>query len=110
MLSEVFTAGDLVDEGMPNGSDNETEANISNAMSSTLPSPVNGAGSTSDMPPDSDIVVSNMAPRKPGLSRTSTSGTQVFSPDDEGVEVDGLPVGPSRHTWDGPGRRERSYL
>lgn len=111
MLSEVFTAEDLVDEGTTNRSDNETEPNIFKAKSSTLPSLVNVTGSASDMlSPDSDISGSNKASRKPGLSRTSTSGTQVFSPDDEGVEIDGLPVGLSRHAWDGPGRRERSYL
>lgn len=49
------------------------------------------------------------------LSRTSTTGTQVFTPSDEGVEIDGLPVGPSKELWhtccDGRDkRRERTYL
>lgn len=49
------------------------------------------------------------------LSRTSTTGTQVFTPSDEGVEIDGLPAGPSKELWDtrwdGSGkRRERTYL
>jgi hypothetical protein len=49
--------------------------------------------------------------RRPRMTRTSSNGTQVFSPGDGGVELDGLPVGPSRHVWDGQGKsRERSYL
>jgi hypothetical protein len=42
-----------------------------------------------------DVVAINSRER-PRLSRTSTSGTQVFHPDEEGVEIDGLPVGPGR--------------
>jgi hypothetical protein len=46
----------------------------------------------------------------PRLRRTSTSGTQVFHPDADGVEIDGLSVGPGRETWARKGRRERTYL
>jgi hypothetical protein len=46
--------------------------------------------------------------------RTSTSGTQIFTPSDDGVEVNGLPTGPPAKTWDDPGqkgkKRERSFL
>ena len=49
------------------------------------------------------------------LSKTSTSGTQIFTPGDDGVEVDGIPAGPSKEVWDarwnGKGnRREQTYL
>jgi hypothetical protein len=59
------------------------------------------------------------------LHRVSSSGTQIFTPDEEGVEVDGLPTGPPAIFWDdavvgegkgklGEGgrsvRRSRSYL
>jgi hypothetical protein len=45
------------------------------------------------------------------LRRTSTTGTQVFTPSDEGVEIDGLPAGPSKEVWNSRGnRRERTYL
>jgi hypothetical protein len=49
------------------------------------------------------------------LSKTSTTGTQVFTPSDDGVEIDGLPAGPSKEYWDnhsdGRGkRRVRTYL
>lgn len=49
--------------------------------------------------------------RRPRMLRASTNGTQVFSPSEDGVEVDGLPVGPTRYAWDGTSRRKvRSYL
>ncbi|KAE9369068.1 hypothetical protein N431DRAFT_485080 [Stipitochalara longipes BDJ] len=48
---------------------------------------------------------------RPGFSRTSTSGTQIFTPESDGVELDGLPVGPDRSRWARKGgRRERTYL
>jgi hypothetical protein len=51
------------------------------------------------------------APKRPRVSRTSTSGTQVFTPNEDGVEIDGLPVGPARDLWGVKGsRRERTYL
>jgi len=47
----------------------------------------------------------------PGFPRTSTSGTQIFTPESDGVELDGLPVGPDRSRWARKGgRRERTYL
>ena len=103
MLSEVFTADDLGDE---------TATNMPNAMTSAQPSSRNETESSSGMArSDSGVDLSRMTTRKPRLSRTSTSGTQVFSPSDEGVEIDGLPVGLCRHAWDRSGkRRERSYL
>jgi len=55
-----------------------------------------------------DVIAINSQER-PRFSRTSTSGTQVFHPGAEGVEIDGLPVGPRRDVWSG-GRRERTYL
>ncbi|KAF4634250.1 hypothetical protein G7Y89_g3855 [Cudoniella acicularis] len=50
-------------------------------------------------------------PDRPVLNRMSTSGTQVFTPDQDGVELDGLPVGPGREIWLGKRkRREQTYL
>lgn len=49
--------------------------------------------------------------RRPKFSRTSTSGTQVFSPGEDGLEVNQSPVGPDRDHWDAQGsRREQSFL
>jgi hypothetical protein len=60
---------------------------------------------------DNASTVPHAAPRRPNLFRMSSSGTQVFTPGSDGVEVDGLPVGPSNDMWSGLGeRKERSYL
>jgi hypothetical protein len=52
--------------------------------------------------------------RRPSIVRTSTSGTQVFTPNLDGIELDGLPTGPSSETWDGSMQgdkgKERSFL
>ena len=52
--------------------------------------------------------------RRPSIVRTSTSGTQVFTPSGDGVELDGLPTGPPSETWNDQGqgnkRKERSFL
>jgi hypothetical protein len=51
--------------------------------------------------------------QRPRIVRISTSQTQIFTPGDEGVEVDGLPVGPGKEVWkeNGKGkRREKSLL
>ncbi|TVY42827.1 hypothetical protein LSUB1_G002209, partial [Lachnellula subtilissima] len=51
------------------------------------------------------------SPGRMRLRRTSTSGTQVFHPDEDGVEIDGLPVGPGREIWSKKGgSRETTYL
>ncbi|KAH6677103.1 hypothetical protein B0J14DRAFT_475059 [Halenospora varia] len=55
--------------------------------------------------------IDNESEERPSLWRMSTSGTQVFKPDKNGVEVDGLPVGPSKDIWAGKGgRKEHTYL
>jgi hypothetical protein len=112
MLSEVFNAEDLADETTINRSNDEVETNVSSEMNKAQAVPSDETEPTSNiLPLDSNSDVSSTATRKPRLSRTSTNGTQVFSPSDEGVEIDGLPVGLCRHAWNGPGkRRERSFL
>lgn len=112
MLSEVFTVGDLVDEMTVNESNDNSGPNISDVMTSGPPSTRNEAESTSNiLSSDPNVDERITVRRKPKFSRTSTCGTQVFNPSDEGVEIDGLPVGLCRHAWDGLGRRrERSYL
>ncbi|CAD6443155.1 bdcc9bbe-d7d1-4b57-bf5d-8cbe8a849b86-CDS [Sclerotinia trifoliorum] len=51
----------------------------------------------------------------PQLARANSSGTQIFRPNSDGIELDGMPVGPGKEFWDGPvdnsgKRRERTYL
>ena len=52
--------------------------------------------------------------RRPSIVRTSTSGTQVFTLSEDGVELDGLPTGPPSETWDEQGKgnktKERNFL
>jgi hypothetical protein len=118
MLSEMHTPEDLEVEGgfhatLPDrsGLSAAGSALASSAGSSPDMQPQNIAVSTSET---SDVlrgVLSATVPKRPRLLRTSTSGTQIFYPGDEGVEVDGLPVGPSRHAWGVKGtRRESTYL
>ncbi|KAL3423306.1 hypothetical protein PVAG01_05053 [Phlyctema vagabunda] len=52
---------------------------------------------------------------RPGITRANTSGTQLFTPHEDGVEVDGVPAGPSEKEWEHPtdtegNQRERSFL
>ncbi|KAI9049428.1 hypothetical protein LZ554_006462 [Drepanopeziza brunnea f. sp. 'monogermtubi'] len=51
-----------------------------------------------------------VAARRPRMERSSTSGTQIFTPQDDGIELDGLPVGPARNVWTRGVGRESSYL
>lgn len=52
--------------------------------------------------------------RRPSIVRTNTSGTQIFRPSEDGIEIDGLPTGPPAQSWDDPEQRgknrERSFL
>ncbi|KAH6694243.1 hypothetical protein BKA61DRAFT_662918 [Leptodontidium sp. MPI-SDFR-AT-0119] len=104
-LSEMYTADDVQEA--------ETADKVSSAPATASVTPMeNGklnldsAASNSAIPILRDPVVS----LRPKMGRTSTSGTQIFTPGDDGIELDGLPVGPPDKTWIGPGRRERTYL
>ncbi|PSS08944.1 hypothetical protein M430DRAFT_61349 [Amorphotheca resinae ATCC 22711] len=116
LLSEMYTAEDLVDDTKAKDGDHNLDTSILGSASSTL-CPTEQTKSTANMSPlhpNADArgsTSSGSTPRKQRLSRTSMSGTQIFRTGDEGVEIDGLPVGPSKHLWDGRGkRRERTYL
>ncbi|KAG4431110.1 hypothetical protein IFR05_013397 [Cadophora sp. M221] len=104
-LSEMYTADDV--KGV------ETADRVSSARATTSVTPMeNGkqnldtVARTSAIPILRDPSVS----LRPRMGRTSTSGTQIFTPGDDGIELDGLPVGLPEKTWIGPGRRERTYL
>lgn len=102
MLSEVFTAEDL---------DDEIEAKALGTTTALPSARDEQAPASAVIPVDSGADSFRRTKRQPGLLRTSTSGTQVFTPSDEGIEIDGLPVGLCRHAWDESGKkRERSYL
>lgn len=129
MLSEMYTPEDFAEDVASSDSPREaTERSFLSAAGSRLPNP------TEEVESDIDLVIRSGARESvgnlgsvgafsvrrmtvggtgpcPRLSRTSTSGTQVFMPSDEGVEIDGLPVGLGKEVWDRKGkRRERTYL
>jgi hypothetical protein len=85
----------------------EGEPNISQILPETLKSPPRQEEKPRLEPPSGTI-------RRPSIVRTSTSGTQVFTTSEDGVELDGLPTGPPSETWDDQGqgnkRKERSFL
>ena len=117
-LSEVCTPGDFIGAVDGRGeSDGEPAARRAlSPIGSTLASsnkeglvapPIDRRtnASTPANSPDSSIHIAQTGRRdfataeRPRLSRTSTSGTQVFTPDEDGVEIDGLPAGPSKDVW-----------
>ncbi|CAG8977148.1 hypothetical protein HYALB_00003369 [Hymenoscyphus albidus] len=127
LLSEVCTPEDF---GSPleNAEDRQTtERNVKSTFGSplatpieeTFPSPVaescpipHGSGG----PPCIDDVISpgstssSSMRTKPRMRRLSISGSQIFTPGDEGVELNGLPTGPGKEMWAAKGGRERTYL
>ncbi|CZT10630.1 uncharacterized protein RAG0_15048 [Rhynchosporium agropyri] len=105
-LSEMFTADDFLE------SQNE-DLEVSSAPVTANVTPMEEkeqdfghAASTSAIP----TLRNHTAAVRPRFARTSTSGTQIFTPENDGIEVDGLPVGPSEQAWIGPEGRERTYL
>lgn len=127
MLSEVFTPADLQESG---GSDPGIrkpafDRSVLSAMGSAIPSPqeeielrypgrqIDHALSSPGpavLPTVGELPISRVLNR-PRMSRTSTSGTQIFTPNEDGVEVDGMPVGPARDLWKAKeSRKEHTYL
>jgi hypothetical protein len=52
-----------------------------------------------------------VAQERPRMMRMSTNGTQVFTPSEDGMELDGLPVGPGKDLWVAKGKTSDStYL
>ena len=116
MLSEMHTPEGFAGYGDGTESSHvERERNVLSAAgtepnSLSMSLPASSTSITGDIGYFNDTANKEI-PRRPRMKRMSTNGTQVFSPGDEGVELDGLPVGPSRHVWNGEGKsRERSYL
>ncbi|KAL2063849.1 hypothetical protein VTL71DRAFT_4343 [Oculimacula yallundae] len=108
-LSEMFTADDFQEVGP----ENLNHRSVSSAPVTANVTPMEeieqdfGHAASTPAVPTLREPVSSLRPR---LARTSTSGTQIFTPEDDGIELDGLPVGPSENRWNGPGNKERTYL
>lgn len=128
MLSEVYTPADLESpSSLSSGSQKPPyERNALSAMGSALASPqeevkprwpagrhidqVLSSPGPAILPTLGELTTSS-TPARPRMSRTSTTGTQIFTPNEDTVEIDGLPVGPSREIWGAKrGRREHTYL
>lgn len=118
-LSEVHTPDDFLDvrvklnrersifsaigSALPSPYEDEINTTFTRQLDGVLTSP--GLGSFLEMTPAEDFPLS----QRPKISRTTTSGTQIFTPNEDGVEIDGLPVGPKKDAWTGK-RREATYL
>lgn len=106
MLSEVCTPDDYTEAKKWHNADRFERGGLS-AAGSALDSPREETEPfiLKDPPPRVDKALTAKFPR------TSTSGTQIFRPHEDGIEIDGLPVGPGRETWDDGGKKgERVYL
>lgn len=103
MLSEVCT---------PDDSDAHDNSSIVYEADErdTLSAPASTQVNSPYFPIMPSISQRNTLQGMPRLQRTSTSGTQVFTPSEEGTELDGLPVGPAQGVLTGHGRRIPSYL
>jgi hypothetical protein len=124
MLSEMHTPEDFGDEDAMSGSKSAPGARSGlSAAGSIVTSPMVSPQLKPQVNPNSVCFQGALAQlfqketldglnvRRPKMSRTSTSGTQVFSPGEDGVEVNQLPVGPERDQWDGKGkRRKQTFL
>ncbi|KAK0114062.1 hypothetical protein ONS95_014301 [Cadophora gregata] len=107
-LSEMFTADDVPGSGAVDlaGRGISRAPTTANLMPSEETKQVIDITTASVVLFRKDPVVSF----RPRMGRTSTSGTQIFTPGDNSIELDGLPVGPPEETWMRHGRRERTYL
>jgi hypothetical protein len=125
MLSEGHTLDDSPDEVTDNaeGDNKVVERCILSRVGSiipaskeedipTTPDPREGTSDTLSTPTsprllDTDVV----AQERSRMTRMSTNGTQVFTPSEDGIELDGLPVGPGRDVWVVKGKkRDSTYL
>lgn len=119
MLSEVFTFEDIDDSSAI--AETKYERGILSAAGSVLTTP--GEPESPQRPVVADVlnhpgldnflaIMADMrTPKRPNMPRTSTTGTQVFTPSYDGVELDGLPVGLPKDIFAAKGnRRERTYL
>lgn len=121
-LSEVCAPEEFSRRSSPNpdGSERNTFSTAGSALATpvddSLPPTYLSNDPSHPIPKDplgynNTITTSPPISHRPRLHRMSTSGTQVFSPNPDGIEVDGLPVGPGHEMWSGSREKwERSYL
>jgi hypothetical protein len=124
MLSEMHIPND---DSVPKGHQLTVHQNSSyGATAATCDTPADEFGQRSrrckegsenglDLPSTSTTNGSSKEAYHPPMVRTSTNETQIFRPASDGIELDGLPVGPGEEFWDDlvdkkGKRKERTYL
>jgi hypothetical protein len=124
MLSEVHTPEEFHSEITANAKgDHETVergivslgAIIPISKDEDTPRTPDPIGDTSDalsIPASPSLLGTDVvAKERPRMTRMSTNGTQVFTPSEDGMELDGLPVGPGKDLWAAKGKTSDStYL
>lgn len=114
MLSEVYTV-DEYDETVPENGEASSPHTVGGSILSPPPegveplSPIHQQNSWLDTSISPDSIPAERLDR-PAFCRLSTSGTQIFTPSRDGIELDGLPVGPTKDAWDEENGGERTYL
>lgn len=112
MLSEVCTPQDFI-------SADATDCRSPLSQSSALPGyEMDDQGSEFPFPveaADACPVENDETQERLVMQRTSSSGTQIFTPTQDGIELNGYSVAPSGETWNRPRNvkgkaRERSFL
>jgi hypothetical protein len=113
MLSEVYTAEEFHSEvtadakgdhqPVERGSLSVVGSIIPTSKDEDTPTTPHLGGDTSDaldIPTSPRGLGTDVAAlERPRMTRMSTNGTQVFTPGKDGMELDGLPVGPGKDLW-----------
>ncbi|KAG4416046.1 hypothetical protein IFR04_010809 [Cadophora malorum] len=107
-LSEMYTPDDNPGTGVASLAGRKVSSAPATANVTPLEESKQELGA--DITSFTSVLMNPARTSRPRIGRTSTSGTQIFTPADDGIELDGLPVGPLGLTWIGHGRRERTYL
>ena len=120
MLSEVWTPDDIPEDASEDHGLDKSLNHTFRIHSPTSPaSDVEGIEWPFPHPEDDANSMEHKSSRRktrgPRPGRTSRSGSQIFKSAEDGVELNGLPVGPGKEAWDRPNdshgnRRERSFL
>lgn len=116
-LSEVITAEDLSEEPniyIDHATSHESPAvnRQSSILASTMEEAEPATPHSTNRPIGDYFGVKRTTTRtqeRPRFLRMNTSGTQIFSTNDEGVEVDGLPAGLPKETWQGADEKQKSW-
>lgn len=120
LLSEVYTFEDFEETTSPSLTclvpeyDREAvDRSVLSTIGSALATPTTEKPGGLCVNPLTEATFKDEEQQPRPLTRMNTTGTQRFILDAEGLEVEGLPVGPGKEAWDAPEegkRREKSFL